>query len=162
MTSCRVGDMGKVEETDWHRFKVLLFGQFFLEVNVLFLCFVLKMNHLLWFGDINKCAFRVIHSCLQWLWYFCNYVSVYTLEIIFTPGVRTSLFTKYKCLLFITFFADIGILYHVICPGGSPSGPQVFFATHTETVIELIVVWNDIYRHLELDEQIVIWLSKSH
>lgn len=160
MTSCRVGDMGKEGETDWHRFKVLLFGQFFLEVNVLF--FVLKMSHLVWFGVINKCAFRDIHGRLQWLRYFCNYASVYTLEITFTLGVCTDLFTKYNCLLFITFSADTGVLYHVIRPGGSPSGPQVFFATHTETVIELIVVWNDIYRHLELDEQIVIWLSKSH
>ncbi len=86
MTSCRVG------ETDWHWLKVLLFGQIFLEVNVLFLCFVLKMNHLLWFGVINKCSFWVIHGRLQWLWYCCNYVSLYTLEIIFTPRIRTHLF----------------------------------------------------------------------
>ncbi len=156
MTSCRVG------ETDWHWLKVLLFGQIFLEVNVLFLCFVLKMKHLLWFGVINKCSFWVIHGRLQWLWYCCNYVSLYTLEIIFTPRIRTH-------LILIQMFA----IYYCFCWHWDPlswnsSRRKPLWATgflchtHTETGIELIVVWNDIYRHSELDEQFVIWLSKSH
>lgn len=122
MTSCRV------EETDWHWFKVLLFGQIFLEANVLFLCFILKMNHLLWFGVINKSSFRVSHRRLQWLWYFCNYVSAYTLEIIFTLRICTNLF--WIQMFAIYYFFCWHWHHHGTRPGGSPSGPQVFFATH--------------------------------
>lgn len=74
----------------WQRLKSFTIWTDFLRSVRAVLCFILKMNHLLWFGGIKKCSFMVFHGHLEWLCCIWKYVSEYTLEIVFSPGIHTN------------------------------------------------------------------------